>query len=236
MACTFVPAPFCNEFDSSNTILYGKTIEVIDDGVRFQIFDVLTGNETEEVVTIYDQLPFECNGTFFLDAIVLLPMDLEVIVSIEKVDSLLNPWEVIGDYRVSEYYTQNRRLLVEDGNVTGNITEPFQNSQSISFDEFVSKIQGGTATCLILDVEDTYVDDVVALPNPVSDQLFLSYTDQSSIWIEQAQIYTQLGSRVELSVASDNSLDVSHFPNGFYLIEVQYSDGLRSRHKIVISN
>lgn len=236
IACTFIPTPFCEQFDNGNTILYGKTIEVVDDGVRFQIFDLLTGNETDQIVTIFDQAPFDCNGIFYLEAISLLPLDLEVIVSIEQIDSLLNTWDNLGDYRVSEFHTENRKLRVEDNNVIGNITSPFDGDQSIPLSTFVAELQNGTATCLILGVEDDYVDDVVASPNPATDQVFLSNTDRSTIQIGQAFVYSQVGSRAELSVTSENSLDVSQLPTGLYVIEVMYSDGLRSRHKVIVTH
>ncbi len=234
-ACTFIPTPFCEQLDNGNTILYGKTIDVVDDGIRFQIYDLLTGNETDQIITIFDQAPFDCNGTFYLEALTLLPLDLEVIVSVEQIDSLLNPWDDLGAYRVSEYYTENRRLRVEDGNVIGNITSPFEGDQIVPLSTFVSGVQNGTVDCLILGVEDKYVDDVVASPNPATDQVFLSYSDRSSFRIDQAFVYSQVGSRVELWVTPENSLDVSHLPSGLYVIEVIHYDGLRSRHKIVIA-
>ena len=235
-ACTFIPMPFCEQFDNGNTILYGKTIEAVDDGVRFQIFELLTGNETDQIITIFDQAPFDCNGTFYLEAISLLPLDLEVIVSVEHIDSLLNPWDALGDYRVSEYYTENRRLIVENDIVIGNITSPFGGDQSISLSSFASDLQNGTATCLILGMEVNYVDDVIAYPNPASDLVFLSLADQSPIQIDQAFVCSQLGNRLELPSTFDSSLDVSQLPVGMYVIEVLYSDGLRSRHKIVIAH
>lgn len=130
-------------------------IKVVDDGIRFQIFDLLIGNETNQIITIFDQAPFDCNGTFYLEAHTLLPLDLEVIVSVEQIDSLLNPWDVLGDYRVSEYYTENRRLIVVDDNVFGNITSPFGGDQSIPLSSFVSDLENGTAICLILGVAIT---------------------------------------------------------------------------------
>ncbi len=235
-ACTFIPTPFCEQFYNGNAILYGKTIEAIDDGVRFQIFDQLTGSETNEIITIYDQAPFDCNGILYLEALTLLPMDLEVIVSLEQIDSLLNPWETIGDYRVPEYYTENRKLRVENGNVIGNITSPFEGDQFIPLSDFVSDLQTGNATCLILGIKDNYVHDVIAWPNPASDQVFLAKRDRSSKQIGRAFVYAQLGIKSELSLVSETSLDVSQLPNGFYVIEVMYSDGLRSRHKIVITH
>ena len=208
-------------------------IKVVDDGIRFQIFDLLIGNETNQIITISDQAPFDCAGTFYLEALTLLSLDLEVIVSVELIDSLLNPWDVLGDYRVSEYNTENRRLIVVNDSVFGNISSPFGGDRSIPLSSFVSDLQNGTATYLILGVVDHYVDDVIMSPNPATDQVFLSLADQSPILIDQAFVYSHVGSRTELSTTFDRSLDVSQLPVGLYLM---HSDGLRSRHRIRIAH
>lgn len=234
IACTFIPNPFCQQFDNGNTILYGKTIGLVDDGVEFQIFDILSGSETDEIITIYDQAPFDCNGTFYLNAELLLPLDLEVIVSLEKIDTLLNPWEEIGDYRVPEFYTDTRRLIVENENVTGVISSPFS-EQTISLDDFIAAVQNGDADCsLVLNVGNEYTDDVIMSPNPATDFVYLSSSDNRVIQIAQSIVYSQVGYQSHLNLDSDNKFDVSHLPVGMYVIEVLYTDGLRSRHKIVV--
>lgn len=83
---------------------------------------------------------------------------------------------------------------------------------------------------------DNYVDDVVVSPNPAADQVFLSLANQSPILIDQAFVYSHVGSRTELSTTFDSSLDVSQLPAGLYVIEVMHSDGLRSRHRIMIAH
>lgn len=71
-------------------------------------------------------------------------------------------------------------------------------------------------------------------PNPVSNTLTLHVHDWAKV--ASVQLFNVKGESVFKSHASfDNTIDVSHFPTGAYVVSIQYKDGTKKSRKIVIS-
>lgn len=235
LACTFIPDPFCDVFDTDTAILHGRSIEIIDQGVRFEIITHIRGEEQRDTVIIYDQLPFECNGEFSLVAQQFAPLGAEVVIALPQVDTLLNPWETIGDYRVPNYWLHTTRLEVEAGEVKGNITQPF-GIQSMPLDDLIIEVQDGTANCSIIS-NVTESDATLSLsiyPNPTSDYLYITLDESQNLWaVSLVDIY---GREFYRSTADVNTIDVSGMPVGSYILRARHGSGAISNHIIVITD
>lgn len=234
LACSFVPNAFCKTFDSDQYIFHGEAIALIDDGILFEVYTHVKGDEVKDTIVIYDQQPWDCNGDHPLFADGFAPIGFEALLTVERIDTIINPWEKLGDYRVPNYWLNTSVLPVENGVATGDITEPFTaGSQSIEVDELAMKINDGTATCSIISSIENYeyYDEVLIFPNPASDYIYIQ--DQSpKVAISQITITNIAGT--PLAKTDQDYLNITNLPQGMYIINIQRLNGIITSHKIVI--
>ncbi|GHT22475.1 hypothetical protein AGMMS4957_12730 [Bacteroidia bacterium] len=93
-------------------------------------------------------------------------------------------------------------------------------------------VTGGTA----IDDIDMDKDKIAVYPNPARDDLFI----KSDTPIEKVEIFDISGHTVEtwraasLQQGNSQTINVSHLPDGIYLVRVACSDGSVVTKKIVV--
>lgn len=87
----------------------------------------------------------------------------------------------------------------------------------------------------LIEVEDS--QHLKYYPNPVKDQLYLSWTNLPGRYADRIDIYNLNGQLLQgrkgLREANDTTLDFQSLPRGYYNLLVSYSDGTQKTVKIV---
>jgi len=79
------------------------------------ILDIIEGDENKTIMRVWDDKDFECNGTWSMGTENLGNQGDTLLVILPKIDSIINPWEVIGDYRMGHLYAYTVFIQIKGG-------------------------------------------------------------------------------------------------------------------------
>lgn len=182
MACSFIPDSFCKtaaEF-SDHIIVSGYISSVDEDGINFEIIKIIRGDETRVNIRIWDGTDFDCNGLHSMAASDFGKVNDSLILILPKIDSLENNWDVLGDYRRPNDYTQSPLLTLQNNEVRGFIqgdvfAPPEYNLFTLPYDLFSdSWLEQNDCTGISTTNESINEPDFSIFPNPSADRIFLS--------------------------------------------------------------
>ncbi len=70
-------------------------------------------------------------------------------------------------------------------------------------------------------------------PNPISNTEKLQLDKVQPSRIVKMSLYNALGNKINEYAGSQNQLNVSHLPQGSYVLEIKYLDGTSYKHKVI---
>ena len=114
-------------------------------------------------------------------------------------------------------------VQVEFGEKESNLFGSFSWSHPTNFD-CTNNRQGDFA----FGIEEINKNTISIYPNPTSDIITIS---AENLTISQINIYNQLGQQMPIDPGT--SIDVSTFPKGLYIVEIETEDGT-FREKILV--
>lgn len=236
-ACTFIIYPFCtnvNENEPNLTILRGQIVAEIDNGVQFEIFEVLRGSESRTTVTIWDDSPIDCNGTILREAMQLGELGDSLIIAVPRITLIENAWEVLDDYRAPFSISNTSSLQIENNRVKGYISGSFQNQvDDMPYNDFISDLIEQEDCALLVDTRDPFLETPLnVFPNPASSHLFVEIpTGHQQL---RYQIYNSAGQITLQGELLRSGIELEGLPKGLYLLAVQSQEGIFRRKKIII--
>jgi len=244
LSCSYSLIPFCQSVDQlSNHVVVTGTVQSVDqDGIDFQVRDVLRGEENRDVIRIWDGTDFDCNGPFSMAAADLGTVGTELVLVLPLIDSLENTWDVLGDYRRPTYFGPTTRLEIEDNFVVGymtlsSISGPFAMQDTVSYENFVAA-WGADLDCSQLSVSTTEPDQapVVWHGSHVTDLLYLEFAS-ADYSRKSVQIYDINGQLVHgCSITADQwEVDTSYLSSGMYVLCITSEGSLPYTSKILKS-
>ncbi len=248
LACTFVSEPFCFNVGllSQDLIVSGTIISIDEDGIDLQVMDVLRGDESNEVIRIWDGTDFDCNGPWSMTASDLGQVGDVKILILPKIVEIENTWDVIGDYRRPNWYAHTTDLNVLDGIVNGRIrgysywdqNDEIQYSSNyigeLAYDVFISSFSETIDCSLMVDVENTTNQLQVVVENPFAS--ILNITIQKEHFDGTITLFDVNGVAIkQLVPRSQNSIsvDLSFAPSGLYFIRFEDVEGQIHVEKVV---
>lgn len=227
-ACSYVPISFCATSHvaifSDNLIVYGKITSIDDDGIDFEIFDVLRGEENRTTIRIWDGVDFECNGTWSMAASDLGEINDTLIILLPKISDKKSTWEVIGDYRRPDFFQYTPHLKVENGIIfgliSGHYTYPFVEEQAY-YTNFKNSWNVNNDCSSVVLTNQTYE----------SEQNFKILTLSNNKYIIKADNYTKnkltiynifgLKMESEIFFIRELEIDLSSFSVGIYFFNLK---------------
>lgn len=239
-ACSWTSSSFCSTSQSSSfqndLIVYGKIVAVDNDGIDFEIIDVLRGQENKSIIRIWDGVDFDCNGTFSMAASELGKINDQLIIILPKISEKKSSWEVIGDYRRPDFFQFTPNLRVENGIVYGLIsgieTYPYVEKQA-NYENFKNSWEtNGDCSSVVLGTdsfETERVFKVLTLPN--NKFKFLSNNN-----IEfKIRIYNLNGLKIETNehLEKEFEIDLSKYSAGIYFVNLTYKNNRIQNFKII---
>ena len=185
--------------------------------------------EDRENVTIWDDAPWECNGTFSMDAELFGAEGDTIIAMMPKIDSLINNWEVIGDYRSPHFWFFESFLTVRDGNFVGLFNNDYD-LDTIPVNDLFPQLQ----PCLAVSSTNTIDASTVRIfPQPANSVLSIQMEEDGNY---QWRVFDLNGRllRQDRFQGNRESIETDYFPNGMYILQITQGEAILNR-KVVIS-
>lgn len=240
-ACTFAAESFCytlGEFPERD-IFTATVIATDEDGITLAVLDRIRGTGIPDTVRIWDGTDWECNGTFSLAAAMIGEVGETHVLMADKITTIENDWDVIGDYRWVNPWLYTPSLKVEGELVKGFISglsdaPPNANINEMAYarlrDELVAS---GNCANIVSTEEASLAKDIKAL-NPFSDYLEVQLPE--GIDCDYLRLYSLQGQLLREKrrvVALSQRLATNELPGGVYLLVVGYGDARRAVRKLV---
>ena len=233
-SCSFDIVPFCktvNQNFPDEVILRGYFSEHSEKGSVFTRLETLRGDEERDIINVWNNIPFECTGTWLLEAKQMGDLNEEVIISLPLIDSTYFEYEEIGDYRVpaSLWWNTHDVDLVGDSVVGRYITSYLGNIESILYDDFLMYIVN-EGQCTITSTKDDENTRIKIYPTLVNDYITIEFEDD--IVDSAVKVYGMDGSMM-LSSRLYSRLSLGVLSKGMYIVVVQTRDNKCYHQKIV---
>lgn len=230
LACSWVSDSFCSTSQSSpfinDLIAYGKIIAIDNDGIDFEIIDVLRGQESKTIIRIWDGVDFDCNGIISMAASELGKVNDFIIILLPKITEKKSSWEVIGDYRRPDIFQYTPHLRVENGIVygliSGHVTYPYVEEQA-NYENFKNSWNtNNNCSSVVLKNEKHELKKLKVLSFP--NNKFKIISNNSSK--KELNIYNIFGLKVEseFQVNNEIEIDLSEFSTGIYFINLIFEN------------
>ena len=228
--------------DTNATIMRCEIIGWINDGVQLKVTEVLSGDETRDTINVLNGTPFDCNGPFptSAGALVVYPIGnlgnnsaaYDVLISFRKIDTIINSWDVIGDYSFS--YTRFFIIDENDSIRISSISNVKLHYQQIKNNmEYLSDCNADVS---VLGIKDHLKCDLTinTYPNP-SSGLFTIESNLEKNKKVSYRVYGINGTLIQqgLIIKQRTKIDLSNKVKGVYLMEVISEEGV-IRKKILL--
>ena len=230
LACNWTSSSFCSTSQSSSfqndLIVYGKIIAIDNDGIDFEIIDVLRGQENKTIIRIWDGVDFDCNGVFSMAASELGTINEHLIIILPKIVEKKSNWEVIGDYRRPDFFQYTPNLRVENGIVYGLIsgfeTYPYVEEQ-VNYENFKNSWNtNNNCSSVVLKNEKYEIEQLKVLTFPNNKFKIVS----NNFSKKELNIYNIFGLKVksEFQINNEIEIDLSEYSNGMYFINLVFEN------------
>ena len=220
-ACSFIFIPFCStviEYDHNGVIVIGYITEVDEDGINFEIIDLINGEETSTNIRIWDGTDFDCNGIHSMAASDLGAVGDSLILILPEIDTIQNDWDVIGDYRRPDTYGPTPKLRIKNNKVIGYINYYLD---SYDFDDFVIDWNAGENCSMINSSKKTQLNENIKIfPSPALDVIYIEtgeFLKNTSV-----KIYNTRGQEIMTAWINGNNpqISIDNLNAGMYFIQI----------------
>ncbi len=154
--------PFCHVRNhiADYNVIQGEVIDTTGLSIIVLVEEVYRGNESRDTVEIWDNTDDTSQCNFAHKATNIGMTGDRIIFMLPIIDSLVNPWDVIGDYRRMYTLCQTNWLRIWNDSVYGYINgNPYipryyqdEYTDKMPYTEFKSWLDSGN-DCIFLDVE-----------------------------------------------------------------------------------
>ncbi|KRP27895.1 MAG: hypothetical protein ABS28_04125 [Cryomorphaceae bacterium BACL22 MAG-120619-bin32] len=87
-------------------------------------------------------------------------------------------------------------------------------------------------TLSVANEENPLLEKVVIYPNPAKNKVFV----KSNMQIANIQLFSFTGLQLNCKLTHENTIDVSHLNNGFYILNIHFNNGAQKSTKLFINN
>lgn len=234
-SCDFYQLSFCNtgaSFPEAN-IIQGKIINYLDDGIELQVFDVLRGIEQQPIITIWNGSDFDCNGPHSMAASQLGNLNDTIVAILPKIESVVNEWDVIGDYRSSLFWFHTHHVIQHGDSLFGYFTES-PTLFSMHLNEYDAFAEACSFTPTGIQTTAAAVNFSL-YPNPSKQTISIDAAsgNHHSMAVKLYTIDGQLSLQKTL-LPYEKTINIESLSAGMYLVEIAMN-GILVRKKLVVS-
>lgn len=207
-----------------------------------EVLQVFNGVENSDTIVVWDLGgPYDtCNDSLggITKAAYLGSIGDTIIVSLPRVDTLKNAWDVIGDYRVPGFLCWEYKLTVTNNTVSGKISGSefchLMNNclETYNYDDFLVDFPANSMNCQTwLSTEDLLAKQYLTYyPNPATDKIFVETTEPGII-----NITNSCGQLIDALSIRENQTEIStdHLQSGIYFLTFKTESTVVTRKLIV---
>lgn len=205
--------------------------------IQLLILEVIRGTESKSVITIWDGTDIECSGNFSMKASGMAFYGDTILAVLPKIQSIQNPWDVVGDYRRPAWLYATPVLKIQNDTLRGLVAG---NSQALgpllwlvlkmNYAEFRSGWSNTFDCSLHVSIEEENV-----AKQPLIKQEGTKLLVSFSGFDVKNFVVTSLEGRIisKFTEVKPFVLNMENYAAGMYLLNVTTDDGRFYRFKIV---
>ncbi|MEM7370903.1 MAG: T9SS type A sorting domain-containing protein [Bacteroidota bacterium] len=207
-----------------NPVIRGKLIQEVDQGIQVEVLEVYRGYVPETVITIWDGAPIRYYTKHARD--LFAPDAEEAVMILFPIDSIINPWDQLGDYGIRCMNWCAAHMIREGDLLKGGFRLPSANDLGVGefpLKDFVKEAKG----CIKTGWGPTGI-----FPNPAKDIIHIDGVGQ----IDQIKLWNILGQDV-LGIHKPEfpvELSVSHLASGVYILTLHREGSFVAKEKVRI--
>lgn len=222
-ACSFHPLPFCESVDSNRTLIFGKIVDTISHGTRVAVIHVYRGIETRDTIIVWNAIE-DCMGPYEVGLTSYTGQD-SVFLVLPLIDSSVNAWDVVGDYKMDLQHGNQTVLGVYNSEVQGFIKGPYMYPQmgvnSYDLTAFIAWLESGDDcnNLRYLSVNEVSpFSEVAVYPNPTVDNLTIKNLPTGT----NVELLNLSGQVLNTFETGTTQISTEHLAAGTYLLKINY--------------
>lgn len=237
-ACSYTPISFCatSESFSENLIVFGKIVSIDNNGIDFEIIDILKGQENKTIIRIWNGVDFDCNGNWSMAASELGELNETLIIILPKIAEKKNDWEIIGEYRRPDFFGYTPNLKVENGIVSGlisgNVSYPYVEEQA-NYEIFKNSWKTNqNCSSVVLGTENYNLEETFKIYTNSNNKFKISSNKNTEF---KVRIFNINGLKIESTelIEKEFEIDLSKYSAGIYFINLTYENNKIQNFKII---
>lgn len=218
---------FCSSHTKHDITLSGVIVDSLPNGITMKVLQVFHGIDQRDTIPIWDLGgPYDlCNDSTsgITRATSLGNVGDTVIVALPRIDTIKNPWDNIGDYRVPGFICWEYKLTVNQHTVEGKISGGpychFTNNclETYDYDSFIVDFPTKSKSCTTWLTVDPNQPEIYFhyYPNPSTSQLSIETLARGVLTITQSN-----GQVIDVIEVENHqtTLSTHHWPPGLYVL------------------
>lgn len=234
-ACRFEPLPFCGTIEEfpEDIVVSGTITSKNEKSIDLTIIDLFRGEESKEVIRIWDGTDFDCNGIHSMSTKDIGEGGDTIIIMLPKINEIENEWDVLGDYRRPDPYALTPELGVRNGEVTGSVKG--WKFDKIPYNEFKENFtKSGDCTSILLSVDNNDSNATIAVTNPFTTNLLIDLDEAlNNVSILLYSSNGKLVFKEELHYRTISNIATGMLPTGLYILEIRNENKSFKRKKLI---
>ncbi len=233
-ACTGLQKSFCFVRASriGEHVLCGVISNTTTHGIKLNIIDVLRGNETRSVVTIWDGTDFDCSGNVSMKTTLLGNVGDTIILLTPMIGGVpQNIWDVAGDYRMPYHLYETAWLKVTKDTVRGYIAGAANTPLlKYAYSNFKTYWLSHSNDCVALATKNIKQDNVNVSFN--RQNLTINSTTDEAFLIK---LFTLDGRLITTAyINKEQALNCAYLSSGIYIYTVSRDSETLIRKKFIL--
>lgn len=238
VACSYTPISFCatSETYSENLIVFGKIVSIDNNGIDFEIIDILKGQENKTIIRIWNGVDFDCNGNWSMSASELGELNETIVIILPKILEKKSDWEIVGEYRRPDFFGYTPNLKVENGIISGLISGtviyPYVEEQA-NYENFKNSWETNqNCSTVVLGTKNYESEETFKILTLLNNKFKISSNKNAEFKI---RIFNINGLKIESNelVEKEFEIDLSKYSAGIYFINLTYENKKIYNFKII---
>ncbi len=245
VACSSIPNSFCDRITSTNhDVALVTFIEQNQHSSKAIVIEVLKGSIIKDTIDVYDYVFFCMEyDTNNLNTYRQNIGDTLLMI-LPKIDTVLNPWDTIGNYRFETYYSEENHLYFNNDTLKGfaagwAFAPSSFNGNKIMYEDFKQVWLDTSKNCddmrdyRIVNVEQKELAKQINIfPNPSENFLQIEIPEHALTAHYKLILYDLTGKIILQETISEKTkvINVENLVSGFYIMH------LESKSKIILNS
>lgn len=241
IACQNYPVSFCETTNrgvfKEDLVVFGEIISKDENGINFEIIDILKGVESKTIIRIWNGVDFDCNGNWSMSASQLGEVNETLVIILPKIKEKKSDWDVIGDYRRPDYFGYTPSLKVKNEVVSGFIkglfiSNPYKEEET-NYSTFKNSWQtSNNCSSVVLETKNYQKGETINILT-LSNNKFKIIS--KSLKINEIKIFNAIGVKIEptIFVNKEVEIDLTSYAAGLYFITLRFENHQLKTIKLV---